>query len=240
DMAPPKSMAGPGSEAGPSDSPSEGSRVTPHRSSEEEGIPDDAPPPYDDLEASHIPRPSSLDPEMSNRPFVLPEHVTVAEGKSYATYRNRKSYTVTLAPQYSSDPVLLHEMMLRQAMLPPVPFIHITGTHVEKNKGSDRDSNDSHTVTDFDFLLNTAGMVLPQVYHALERNEDLERDGFWELKIVKDNDGQRAYRGRRCRTRYEGRKNKRRMARDRETLLGDTNLEDWCYRFCSNRARVKS
>lgn len=242
-------MAGPGTGHAPT--PRGESATTAGRSSIDSvpnAIPDDPPPAYSDDEDHAQPQgqvqhptriiPSTGDEEVFNWRMV-------AEGKTLSTYRNRTTYTVTLHDEYSKNPDLLYELIRSQAKLPPVPFIHIRGSHIEKNynnttrrNSNESSSSSSTTVVDFDFLVDTSGIVLPTLSDAMQNHEQLERDKFWNLNIVQDNDDQRAYRGGRVKTR--DRKQRRRRNRDQEQLLGETTLEDWCFRYCSNKAKVKS
>ncbi|KAI5302136.1 hypothetical protein KEM56_001000 [Ascosphaera pollenicola] len=238
-----KTMAGPGTGRAPQDL---GQSSATRRGPSIDTIPNvpyDPPPAYSDDEEDivQVPHPTAITPHTYGEDPIGAR--VIDGGKTLSTYRNRKTYTVTLHDEYSSNPSILRKAIEEQAKMPPVPFIHVRGSHIEKHYSNStrRDRSEceasSTTVVDFDFLIDTAGMVLPTLSDALFRHQDLEREAFWKLDVVQDNDDRNAYRGGRLKTRNRTCK---RRARDQEQLLGETTLEDWCFRYCSNKAKVKS
>ncbi|KAI5284691.1 hypothetical protein KEM54_001139, partial [Ascosphaera aggregata] len=215
-----KTMTGPGGAGSPvSRSNGEGATAT-RRSpvdSSPNAMPDDPPPAYTDEDADHVPFASNTVPDSSADELLA--FATIIEGRQVSMYRNHSTYEVTLHPEYSENPDLLCKTIERQAMMPPC-------------------ETPRSNVVDFDFFVDTAGIILPDIATALNNNADLERDGFRKLDIGQDNDDRRAYRGARLKSRTS-RRCRRRRGDQEATLLQNTTLNDWCFRFCSDRAKVK-
>ncbi|EEH19507.1 hypothetical protein PABG_01826 [Paracoccidioides brasiliensis Pb03] len=208
--------------------------------------PEENPPAYTDDDTLTIPQ--SRSPINTNNLSSVGRLVSpydVPGGRMISSSRAKKTYTVTLEPQFSQNPKALCSLVTFQANRPPVPIIVVKGTHTvtNKNSGSNKGSS-KDTVVDFDFRINCVGSVLPDVDQLGDRCRFVE--------VVQDNDGRKKYRGGRLKSKG-GSKNKKqdRVAgtgtnADLEEGQGLTagsdgpDLEEWCRRFCNDKAGVKS
>lgn len=192
--------------------------------------PDDRLPSYEDV----------IDPPHQNQ-VPAPSSLAVPGARSYHSVSSGKRQTgsVTLSPLLSRTPDELHRLITQQACVPPQPCIRVQGTHTETRR--DGRETKKNVVTDFDFQLDLTRHLLP-----------CENPGVWrELKIVRDNDGLKEYRGGRWPSRSmrdtkpKGRTD---LEQGNEALLDPANESDegspslmgWCERFCADPAPVKS
>lgn len=155
--------------------------------------------------------------------------------------------TVTQSSSLTGSPSSLYRLIAQQAQLPPRQYVHIKGF---KGKGSD--SRDRQT--DFDFSLELTPTLL-------RLDEDSSSSEWHELRVVRDGDGQQAFRGGMAKSLHweepsrpkdlgetTGLGDEDRDA-ERQTLLsaavdgpdeGTPTLMGWCERFCRDPASVKS
>jgi hypothetical protein len=149
-----------------------------------------------------------------------------------------KPGTVTLSSSLTESPRRLYHLIAQQAPLPPRQYIHIKGF-----KGSE---------TDFNFSLD----LTPTLLHVSEDNRE-----WHELRVVRDGDGQEAFRGGIFPSLQWGEPSSLKVLRETtdleggneesedQTLLGAAvdgsnegtpTLMGWCERFCRDTAAVKS
>ncbi|PGH09174.1 hypothetical protein GX51_00928 [Blastomyces parvus] len=208
--------------------------------------PEDSPPAYIENDAAAVVQPRSIfsapGPNDLSSVARLVDYYEVPDGRVMSSSRAKKTYTVTLSPELSQDPKTLCSLVKLQVQRPPVPMIVVKGTHsvTTKNSGSNKGSN-KETVTDFDFRINCINSVLPDVYSAGHRARFVE--------IVQDQDGKKAYRGGRFKSKGANKKRGTSGANagpDLEEAEGLTagsggpDVEEWCRRFCEDKAGVKS
>ncbi|RAL13414.1 uncharacterized protein BO97DRAFT_366944 [Aspergillus homomorphus CBS 101889] len=156
-------------------------------------------------------------------------------------------------PVLSEDASALHALIVRQARTPPRPVLTIRGTHQETHEESDSYDNNHHnkrtrneTVFDFYFKINLSNYMV--------RDSDADRDGWRVCSVVRDGDGQEAYRGGRCRSdTWAGHTRRSRShaahveGASEGELVGlvaedgeEPGLMGWCDRFCLDPGPVKS
>ena len=199
--------------------------------------PPDLPPSYND--AITLP-PQNTSPILPDAAYFIPESNT----------HPRKSQTdlITLNPSLSADQHALHDLVTRQARVPPRPCLVVKGVHTEtRSSGQD---NRTESVVDFNFQIDLTRSMLR--WDDGSRNEAGTR--WLDVQVVADGDGQKAFRGARCRSReWRDRRGKRR-GHDVEEGRGESEglvrhaaedglspgLLGWCERFCNDPARVKS
>ncbi|KAL2835587.1 hypothetical protein BJY01DRAFT_252547, partial [Aspergillus pseudoustus] len=210
-------------------------------------------PTYD--EAAANPQPS-LQQEYRDNPLAPPERDhTIPGGIPYLSARQttRLANAVTLEPSFSASVQQLESFVDRQIRLPPRPCLIVRGTHNESRKSGNETKTE--TVTDFDFRIDLTRTLLRLCPNGLT-----PPDSNWSYTaVVSDNDGMKAYRGGRWKTRQSG-KTAGRIA----LLVGDGDghgdedadegarlmdlengeampgLKGWCERYCSDPASVKS
>ncbi|KAL3439702.1 major facilitator superfamily domain-containing protein, partial [Aspergillus insuetus] len=214
-------------------------------------------PTYD--EAAANPQLTVQQPYRDN-PLAPPERDhTIPGGIPYLSARQntRLSNAATLLPSFSSSIDTLEAFVERQIRLPPRPCLIIRGTHNESRKSGNETK--SETVTDFDFRIDLTRTLL-----RLCPNGEAAPDSNWSYTaVISDNDGLKAYRG----TRWKTRKSKTKIGRialperdgdaqsvvdggEGERLMDiDVDLENgeampglkgWCERYCNDPASVKS
>ncbi|CEL08211.1 hypothetical protein ASPCAL11362 [Aspergillus calidoustus] len=214
-------------------------------------------PTYD--EAAANPQPSIQQPYRDN-PLAPPERDhTIPGGIPYLSARQntRLSNAATVLPSFSSSIDTLENFVERQIRLPPRPCLIIRGTHNESRKSGNETK--SETVTDFDFRIDLTRTLL-----RLCPNGEAAPDSNWSYTaVISDNDGLKAYRG----TRWKTRKSKTKIGRialperdgDAQSVVDsdegnrlmaiDVDLENgeampglrgWCERYCNDPASVKS
>ncbi|PYH48050.1 uncharacterized protein BP01DRAFT_290423 [Aspergillus saccharolyticus JOP 1030-1] len=186
--------------------------------------------------------------------------------------------SVRMDPVLSEDASALHALILRHARTPPRPYLTVRGTHTETREvtDSDHDSHsDSHsnnnntphtstrteteTVVDFDFKIDLRNYMVCD-YDAVpdyedEVDTDEDRDGWRVCSVIRDGDGQKAYRGGRCRSDTWAGHTQRPGSHSRHVedaseegeivgLVDDAGevpgLMGWCDRFCLDPGPVKS
>ncbi|OGM44252.1 hypothetical protein ABOM_007730 [Aspergillus bombycis] len=153
--------------------------------------------------------------------------------------------STTMSPFLSKDPAALHSLISHEARIPPRPCLSVRGAHQETHPDrNDRKENRTESVVDFDFRINIANYLVG----------DPDRDAGWfQLRVARDGDGQKIYRGGRCRSRTWKRHARGRGIRlpsiedgtDTENvgLVEDDagpDLMGWCERFCQDPSPVKS
>lgn len=170
-----------------------------------------------------------------------PSSFVVPSGRTLTSSRLAQSYMITLAPALSRNPELLCELIQNQSLIAPVPCIQISGSHTEpKRGGNNNSSNGKETVKDFDFGIDTTGLVLPKAVFG--RGSEWE-SSFYTVNVVGDYDEEiRTYRGGRFKS--KGQQQGRLRVSDPEypgqNYEESTTLEEWCRRFCADKAGVKS
>ncbi|OAX80023.1 hypothetical protein ACJ72_05649 [Emergomyces africanus] len=204
--------------------------------------PDDSPPAYMEVGTPIVPQLGTATiPGHENLSSVAPllNEYEVTDGRVMSSSRTKKQYTVTMSPELSQDPKALHILIKYQAERPPVPIIVVKGTHKRKCTESNKESK-SDTIVDFDFRVNCLNSVLPGVSRSGNRCRF--------VKIVKDDDGKKAYRGGRFKSRRSPNKKKISTGADGDLEeaqgltvgSGGPDVEEWCERFCEDKAAVKS
>ena len=159
--------------------------------------------------------------------------------------------TVTLASSLSRNPHKLCDLIIQQAKQPPPYYLRINGSHIENKKH----------VVDFNFSLDLTPTLVWQGPDNCEK-------GWRDLRVVNDGDGQKAYRGGRCMSRYSPKSASLHVdpvelnsvvddgggfneTEEGFALLSRTqhgsdadnsvrSLMKWCERFCRNNASIKS
>ncbi|KKK23468.1 hypothetical protein ARAM_003972 [Aspergillus rambellii] len=199
---------------------------------------EDLPPAYDQVAENNT--------SSCNDPLAVPEDAYYVPGlQRYhsVSQKKRHSGVVTLDRDLSSDAIALEGFIHNQTNLPPRPCLIINGYHQETRK--DGKNNSTENVTDFDFRIDLTRTLL-----RWGRNEPTGPSERWSYTtVVRDEDGQRAYRGGRIRSR--GGKSGRIALSTSEDGEGDRlmdleNGEDvpgikgWCQRFCNDPSPVKS
>lgn len=158
--------------------------------------------------------------------------------------------TLSLSPTLSSNPSSLYSLLLTQSRLPPHLSVWVEGTHFEtKGRGNGRKNE---KITDFKFKIDVGGSLL--------RGWDLDdQDGKeWKnLKVVRDGDGEKAWRGGRVKSRGdtggrlgigggggfegEGDLEQALMPTENEESGGELDaLKTWCQRFCTDDSQMRS
>lgn len=102
---------------------------------------------------------------------------------------------ISLASSLSRNPRKLYDLVIQQSNQPPQYYLRINGSHTESKK----------RVTDFDFSLDlTPTLVSPTlVSRRPDRGSTSNDEKRWrEVRVVRDGDGQEAYRGGRCMSRH--------------------------------------
>jgi hypothetical protein len=195
-----------------------------------------------------------------DNPLAPPERDhTIPGGIPYLSARQntRLSNAATLLPSFSSSIETLETFVERQIRLPPRPCLIIRGTHNESRKNGNETK--SETVTDFDFRIDLTRTLL-----RLCPNGEAAPDSNWSYTaVISDNDGLKAYRGTRWKTRkskakigrialperdgdvqsvVDGGEGERLMALDVDLENGEAmpGLKGWCERYCNDPASVKS
>ncbi|KAK2740519.1 hypothetical protein FQN55_008862 [Onygenales sp. PD_40] len=238
--------------------------------------PEDSPPAYTDTDAdadadtetaNDVPAlhsaPAAAAAATSLHPFLFPDsaelstvndrvvdYYAVPSGRPVASKRKKTTGIITLDPTLSTDAKALHSLITSHARRPPVPMIYVRGTHTvthraESSKGESRTTRD--TVVDFDFRINCAGSVLPESSLWFGEGES-----WVKVDVVRDGDGERAWRGGRLRSRGRGKTRVRVTGEAEGEGEGDVEegwplnpeqgpgLEEWCRRFCEDKAGVRS
>ncbi|OJD23874.1 hypothetical protein ACJ73_04766, partial [Blastomyces percursus] len=207
--------------------------------------PEDSPPAYIEGDAAAVVQPGSIitGPNDLSSVTRLVSYYDIPGGRVISSSRAKKTYTVTLSPELSQDPEALSTLVKYQVQRPPVPVIVVKGTHTvtRKNSSSNKGGSNKETVVDFDFRINCINSVLPDVFTVGNRSRFVE--------IVQDQDGRKAYRGGRFKSKGVNRKrgrvdpNVRPDPEEAHGLTADSggpDLEEWCRRFCEDKAGVKS
>ncbi|KAK2809473.1 hypothetical protein FQN50_003741 [Emmonsiellopsis sp. PD_5] len=231
--------------------------------------PDDSPPAYTDADAdtaNDVPSAPAAAATSShpNLDFGPPaelstvnervfDYYAVPGGRPIASKRKKTTGIITLDPSLSTDAEALHSLIANHARRPPVPMIYVKGTHTvthrTESSGKGGSSTTRETVVDFDFRINCANSVLPET--SLVRGDG---ESWVKVDVVGDGDGERAWRGGRVRSKGRG--------RTRVSVTGATEgdveegqalnaggnqgqdqgpgLEEWCRRFCEDKAGVRS
>lgn len=172
-----------------------------------------------------------IDPSSSN-----PDESSIPGARNVVW--DEKAGIVTLSSSLTESPRRLYQLIAQQALLPPRQYIHIQG-HKDNE-------------TDFNFTLD----VTPTLLHLGEDNRE-----WHDIRVVRDGDGQEAYRGAIIPTLHWEEPSSLKVLRQTIDLEdGDENPEDqillgatvdgsnegtptlmgWCERFCRDPARVKS
>ncbi|KAB8236585.1 uncharacterized protein BDW43DRAFT_240763 [Aspergillus alliaceus] len=206
--------------------------------------PDDLPPPYEQV-ISGLP-PDSID----DNPLPLAGPSTSSPITNDQTQVSIASETaerpaMTLSPFLSRDPAALHSLISHEVRIPPRPSLSVRGAHQETRPDrNDRKENRTESVVDFDFRINLSNYLVG----------DVDRDPAWhQLRVAQDGDGQKLYRGGRCRSR-EWKRHARTRAVRRPSIEDGTDTENvglveddvgpdlmgWCERFCQDPSPVKS
>ncbi|EAS35720.3 uncharacterized protein CIMG_01074 [Coccidioides immitis RS] len=192
---------------------------------------EDNPPAYTEYDESRPPVDGSRDDSINER--IRSDEYDIPGARVLTSYREGKTYTISLAPYLSSNAEVLYKFFKLQAELPPQVFVSVKGTHTVSTKNRDKQSS-TQTIIDFDFLIDGSDSVLPPVRCI---------DGVYKvMKVIQDNDGVSAYRGSRFRSTNRNWCKKKRIATALEggqINIGPT-LEEWCQRFCSDKSSVKS
>ncbi|EEQ88310.1 hypothetical protein RJZ56_000465 [Blastomyces dermatitidis] len=207
--------------------------------------PEDSPPAYMEEDAAAVVQPVSIitGPNDLSSVTRLVSYYDIPGGRVISSSRAKKTYTVTLAPELSQDPEALSTLVKCQVQRPPMPVIVVKGTHTvtRKNSGSNKGGSNKETVVDFDFRINCINSVLPDVFTSGNRSRFVE--------IVQDQDGRKAYRGGRFKSKGANKKRGSSGANpgpDLEEAQGLTadsggpDLKEWCRRFCEDKSGVKS
>ncbi|OOF91958.1 hypothetical protein ASPCADRAFT_56527 [Aspergillus carbonarius ITEM 5010] len=227
------------------------------------GRPTDLPPSYEETVAR--------DPPASRPPPAFPAPPTdtaappIPDNRTYHSVRSdsRESDTVNLAPALSQDATALHTHIASQAEIPPRPYLTVRGSHTETRHDHNRKEDRKETVEDFTFKVDLSGYLIRDEHPPQQYNDDYDtglqlapdsQDGWHVLTLVRDNDGQQAYRGGRCKSdTWTGHE---RRARSEPVQLEDgpnhetaglvrehedgPSLMGWCERYCDDPAPVKS
>ncbi|KAJ5825800.1 hypothetical protein N7474_002938 [Penicillium riverlandense] len=155
----------------------------------------------------------------------------------------KKSGTKTLSPSLTDSPRSLYRLIAQQAQLPPRQYVHIEGYRAT-GTGKDRVFE-----TQFDFSLD----LTPTLLDLSDDNRE-----WHELRVVRDRDGQEAFRGGMFPSLEEPSRLKGLVTNLQE--YGNQELEDqsllgaasdgsnegipslmgWCERFCRDPAPVRS
>ncbi|RAH81978.1 hypothetical protein BO86DRAFT_312900 [Aspergillus japonicus CBS 114.51] len=216
------------------------------------GNPTAPPPSYEETIAAgpvtpQLPQPSA--PSTTNLP--PPPSPVPRPSSNQATSDAEDKRSVMLDPALSEDPSALHALIVRQARTPPRPYLTVRGSHTETREEStstDSTSNNkstrNETVVDFDFKID--------LYKYMVRDYDADRDGWRVCSVVRDGDGQKAYRGGRSRSETWAGHPRRSGGGHVEDasegeivgLVGEEGEEPglmgWCDRFCLDPGPVKS
>ncbi|PWY82090.1 hypothetical protein BO70DRAFT_336440 [Aspergillus heteromorphus CBS 117.55] len=218
------------------------------------GQPSDPPPSYEDTIASDPLVSSSSGPPPANPlpPDSQPQYSVRAD--------TRDPSSVLLTPALSHDASALHDLLVHQARIPPHPYLNVRGSHTETRRDDTRKKDESETVIDFNFRIDLSGYMVrdeppPITDDDYDTGVEVDpQDGWRVLGIVRDHDGQKAYRGGRTRSEtWTGHTRTKRSpsrqleagpeSESAELVPPDENgpgLMGWCERFCEDPAPVKS
>lgn len=165
--------------------------------------------------------------------------------------RNRgtaeKCLHVTFTPEFSSDASALNMLVIKQAKLPPEPFIHIKGTHTRSTRDP-QGKESKETVTDFDFYVEGRDTIIHGEHENLFRdsNPTGANPPYWRRLCLPGTE-EKAYRGTRVKSRALPFKGAGDSSNDNPTVPGlsdPTNqrsaLQYWCDRFTTDPATLKS
>lgn len=179
----------------------------------------------------------------------------------------RNTHIVTLQPGYTSQAEELAGLMAQQVRLPPRPQITINGSHTESSTDHKDNKKQSNTVTDFDFRLDLAETLLTgwENLPPTDARETLPQSTWFNASVSFDHDGRKTYRGTRKKTLVWKAPKAGRNTLSSATLDGDASYRDeeegfpsadadqerliqadksglleWCQRYCSDPAPVKS
>ncbi|GBF66405.1 hypothetical protein TMEN_9125 [Trichophyton mentagrophytes] len=208
--------------------------------------PSDEPPAYTDAIPGSSSQVQASLPDLSTPGAYINPYKEVTGSRVVKTYSGRESYLVSVHPEYTNTPSALYNAIYDQACVAPTVLISVTGTHTVKQRDGKKDS--SSKVTDFDFRIETRGTILPMSSYDLTRHPLF--DFYSELNVVRDNDGQSAYRGGRFKSK-SSKKYKSAGAGDLEQAVTDDEqteaetslesmLQEWCTRYCEDKCGVKS
>jgi hypothetical protein len=167
-----------------------------------------------------------------------------------------KTKTVTVDATLSQSSTNLYRVISRQMKLPPRPQLVVYGSHTETKHNHANNRKESDKVVDFHFRLDLAETLLKGW------EEDQSESPWHVVRVISDDDGQKAYRGGIFRSRTWKRTNVRRAGEqeignyaEEEGLIepeqeeqdrnagsspDEAHLRTWCERFCNDPAPVKS
>ena len=207
----------------------------------------DLPPPYEQV-VSGQPSLGNVDND-SLPPLAGPSAAALPVAENQVQDNDRADITerpsTTMSPFLTKDPAALHSLISHEARIPPRPCLSVRGAHQETHPDrNDRKENRTESVVDFDFRINMTNYLVG----------DPDCDAGWfQLRVARDGDGQKIYRGGRCRSRTWKRHARGRGIRlpsvedgtDAENvgLVEDDagpDLMGWCERFCQDPSPVKS
>lgn len=179
--------------------------------------------------------------------FTTPPETPSPSPASTTTHHPRARHTtLTFSPSLSTDPSALYSLLLTQSRLPPHLSIWVKGTHFEKRGRGSVNSKHSEEVIDFKFRIDVGGSLL----RGWDLDDEEGNKEWRRLKVVRDGDGESAWRGGRVKSRGErtsGRVNigtgtgfegetdlEALMTSDEESSTDLEALQKWCHRFCSS------
>ncbi|KAE8380371.1 hypothetical protein BDV26DRAFT_290456 [Aspergillus bertholletiae] len=210
------------------------------------GDPNDLPPPYEQVVSGQpVWDYGDTDAPLLAGPSTGPPPIPDIPGQDDATLEVTERPSTTMSPFLSEDPAALHSFISHESRMPPRPCLSVRGVHHETRPDrNDRKENRTETVVDFNFQINMVNYLVG----------DLDRDaGWYQLRVARDGDGQKLYRGGRCRSQTWKRHARGRGVRlpnvedgtDTENagLVEDDagpDLMGWCERFCQDPSPVKS
>ncbi|KAB8207747.1 hypothetical protein BDV34DRAFT_191654 [Aspergillus parasiticus] len=205
--------------------------------------PNDLPPPYEQVVSGQPSLDDSLPPLAG--PSTATPPIADNEVQDNDRFEVTERPSTTMSPFLSQDPTALHSLISHEARIPPRPCLSVRGAHQETHPDrNDRKENRTESVVDFDFRINMTNYLMG----------DPDRDaGWYQLRVARDGDGQKLYRGGRCRSRtWKGNVRGRRVRLPTEEDGTDTEnvglVEDdagpglmgWCERFCQDPSPIKS
>ncbi|RAH49543.1 uncharacterized protein BO95DRAFT_354221 [Aspergillus brunneoviolaceus CBS 621.78] len=237
------------------------------------GHPTAPPPSYEETIAAgpvtlQPPQPSTISP---TNPAPPPPIARPSSTQTTSDAGDNRS--VMLDPILSEDPSALHALIVRQARTPPRPYLTVRGSHTETredshdttdnnntNNNNNNKSTRNETVVDFDFKIDLYKYMVrdydavPDYEDEVDAapNEEEDRDGWRVCSVVRDGDGQEAYRGGRSRSATWAGHTRRSGGGHVEDasegeivgLVGEEGEEPglmgWCDRFCLDPGPVKS
>ena len=142
---------------------------------------------------------------------------------------DRKGSTIArLSPTLSVDPVALKKFIIQQAAICPEPFIRIRGTHTVTTRETNGQKK-RQVVEDFDIKIDVTDTISRR---SLSPNSAIPMKEWMKLQIVQN--GTKAYRGGRTRSKAKGYK------ADLETSQDTPSLDEFCHLFCASSAELKS